>query len=404
MQNEKSVPFNGLIGQAKAKRRLGFYLKGYSATGICPHIMFVAPKGCGKTMMAKAMGKLLESPEEKEIIAKEGGIWDECQAHDSNGEPIFDWQDENMVGEPVMKPYFRTVPQTKPFLEINCSTLKNVKQLVNQVLIPHVQHKEATILFDECSELPRDITMALLTMLNPNPENRTTFSYDDYVLDFDFSKHTFMFATTEAQTVFHALMDRCERVDLEEYTYAELGKIVNLTLPSVEFDEGLLDEIATVLRGNARAAQKMANNMAIYLKSQKRKNFTCDDWKEIQHELGIAPLGLSPIEIQILGELGKVKDCSLTHLAAKTGLTKACVQRDFEMYLQKMDLMQITTAGRAITKTGKDYLDELEKTVAPKTKVEPIKKVIKLKLPKSNTARPLIYSKEMPDGFLNKEA
>ena len=356
--NDKSVPFDGLIGQDKAKRRLNFYLKGYNATGICPHLMFVAPKGCGKTTLAKAMGKLLTSEEDES------------------------------------KP--------KPFLEINCSTLKNVKQLVNQVLIPHVQHKEATILFDECSELPRDITMALLTILNPNPENKTTFSYDDYVLDFDFTRHTFMFATTEAQTVFHALMDRCERVDLEEYTFSELGKIVNLTLPSVKFDNGLLDEIATVLRGNARAAQKMANNMAVYLKAEGRKVFNRADWSKIQHELGIAPLGLSPIEIQILGELGKVKDCSLTHLAAKTGLTKACVQRDFEMYLQKMDLMQITTAGRAITKKGKDYLDELDKVKevaeVEETKTKAIKKVMRLKLPKS-----LPTPTPMPDGFIPKK-
>ena len=354
MQNNQSELFDGLIGQDKAKRRLGFYLKGYNATGICPHLMFVAPKGCGKTTLAKAMGKLLTSKED------------------------------------ASKP--------KAFLEINCSTLKNVKQLVNQVLIPHVQHKESTSLFDECSELPRDITMALLTILNPNPENRTTFSYDDYVLNFDFSQHTFMFATTEAQTVFHALMDRCERVDLEEYTFSELGKIVNLTLPSVKFDKGLLDDIATVLRGNARAAQKMANNMAVYLKAKQSKKFTRDCWNEIQHELGIAPLGLSPIEIQILGELGKVKDCSLTHLAAKTGLTKACVQRDFEMYLQKMDLMQITTAGRAITKKGKDYLEALEepKVEQPKVEKKSTPVPIKLKLP------PRVVTK-MPDGFIPKK-
>ena len=364
MQNNKSELFDNLIGQTKAKRRLGFYLKGYNATGICPHLMFVAPKGCGKTTLAKAMGKLLMANDETDL--------------DGN-------------------------PKPKNFLEINCSTLKNVKQLVNQVLIPHVQHKECTILFDECSELPRDITMALLTILNPNPENRTSFSYDDYVLDFDFSRHTFMFATTEAQTVFHALMDRCERVDLEEYTFSELGKIVNLTLPSVKFDDGLLDDIATVLRGNARAAQKMANNMAVYLKSKGSKVFTRDCWAEIQMELGIAPLGLSPIEIQILGELGKVKDCSLTHLAAKTGLTKACVQRDFEMYLQKMDLMQITTAGRAITKKGKDYLESLEEVEAKqeqvvakaKAKAKP-SKPIKLKLPP-------VEITELPDGFLPKK-
>ena len=332
--------FSDLIGQAKAKRRLGFYLNGYDATGICPHIMFIAPKGCGKTMMAKAMGKQLFSDEKPD--------------------------------------------RPKTFLEINCSTLKNVKQLVNQVLVPHVAHKEVTILFDECSELPRDITMALLTCLNPNKENRTSFSYDDYTIDFDFTRHTFMFATTEAQSVFHALMDRCERVDLEEYTYNELGQIVQLTLPSVKFEGELLDEIATVLRGNARAAQKMANNMSIYLKSKQSKKFSRKDWEEIKFELGIAPLGLSPIEIQILGELGKVKDCSLTHLAAKTGLTKSCVQRDFEMYLQKMSLMQITTAGRAITKEGAEYLEELEEVQEKekkKLKAKP-KKPTRIKLPK----------------------
>ena len=351
MEN-KSEMFSELIGQAKAKRRLAFYLNGYNATGICPHIMFIAPKGCGKTMMAKAMGKLL--------IADEPHVY------------------FNEAGEEVIEH-----GRAKTFLEINCSTLKNVKQLVNQVLVPHVAHKEVTILFDECSELPRDITMALLTCLNPNKENKTSFSYDDYTIDFDFTRHTFMFATTEAQSVFHALMDRCERVDLEEYTYNELGKIVQLTLPSVKFEDGLLDKIATVLRGNARAAQKMANNMSIFLKAKKSKEFTEEDWKEIKFQLGIAPLGLSPIEIQILGELGKVKDCSLTHLAAKTGLTKACVQRDFEMYLQKMSLMQITTAGRAITKEGADYLEDLEKIKQDEeTHVEAKAAPVRIELPK----------------------
>ena len=346
MQTKSDLLFNGLIGQAKAKRRLAFYKRGFDATGICPHLMLVAPKGCGKTMIAKAMGKILMSSEHPD--------------------------------------------KAKPFLEINCSTLKNVKQLVNQVLVPHVAHKECTILFDECSELPRDITMALLTCLNPNAENKTSFSYDDYVIDFDFSMHTFMFATTEAQSVFHALMDRCERIDLEEYTYEELGKIVELTLPSVEFEDGLLNKIATVLRGNARAAQKMANNMAIYLKSIDSKEFSSEDWKEVIYQLGIAPLGLTPIEIQILGELGKVKDCSLTHLAAKTGLSKACVQRDFEMHLQKMDLMQITTAGRAITKAGQDYLEE--HILVEEEKPKPTRIKLNMKIAKKAT--------EMPDGFI----
>ena len=148
----------------------------------------------------------------------------------------------------------------KTFLEINCSTLKSVPQFVTQVVVPHIHDKEVTVLFDESSELPKSVTMMLLTVLNPNAENRTTFSFEDYVMDFDFSRQSFMFATTEAHKMFHALIDRCDRIDLEEYTYDELGEIMQRNLESIELDceRDLLGEIAPVLRGNARAAQKMS--------------------------------------------------------------------------------------------------------------------------------------------------
>jgi Holliday junction resolvasome RuvABC ATP-dependent DNA helicase subunit len=274
--------------------------------------MFIAPKGCGKTMMAKAMGKNLTQRDDPD------------------------------------KP--------KTFLEINCSTIKSVKQLFNQIIIPHVNQKECTVLFDEASELPKDVTMALLTILNPNATNRTSFSIEDYVCDFDFSQQSFIFATTEAQHIFHALMDRCERVDLEEYTYDELGQIVRRVLPKVNFEQMALKRVAGVLRGNARAAQKMATNIQAHLAAKSSNYFGMGDWGYLEHHLGILPLGLSPIELQVLNFLDKRKNCSLTYLAAKTGLTKSCLQRDFEMYLQKHNLMEITTEGRGITAKGKKYL------------------------------------------------
>jgi len=309
--------FPKIVGQERAKRRLKFYIDGYRGTHIIPHIMFIAPKGCGKTMMAKAMGKNLTRKDDP--------------------------------------------TRPKPFLEINCSTIKSVKQLFNQIIIPHVNSKECTILFDEASELPKDVTMALLTILNPNASNRTTFSVEDYVVDFDFSDQSFIFATTEAQHIFHALMDRCERVDLEEYSYEELAEIVCRILPEVGFNKGALDKVASVLRGNARAAQKMATNIQSYLSSSGGSYFADADWKSLEHQLGILPLGLSPIELQVLNFLDERQHCSLTYLAAKTGLTKSCLQRDFEMYLQKHNLMEITTEGRGITAKGKNYLKAYKK-------------------------------------------
>ena len=233
-----------------------------------------------------------------------------------------------------------------------------MKQFFNQIVIPVMQDRDATILFDECSEIPKDITMALLTILNPNPEHQTSFSYEDYTVDFDFRRLSFMFATTETQSVFHALMDRLERVDLEEYSLEEMGKIVALNL-DVDIEPKALQDIASVLRGNARAGQKMAQKIESYCEMNDKKEFKNSDWQKLSKILSIYPLGLNTTEILLLNILKDNKDCSLTNLAAKTGISKQAVQRDFEIYLQKHSLMDITTAGRNITAKGMEYLKKL---------------------------------------------
>ena len=60
----------------------------------------------------------------------------------------------------------------KPFLELNCSSIRSVQQFFDGVVMPYVDGKDITILFDEASELPRDLTMALLTITNPNKEKK----------------------------------------------------------------------------------------------------------------------------------------------------------------------------------------------------------------------------------------
>jgi len=307
--------FPDVIGQSNAKRVLNFFIRGFKKTNRIPHLMFVAPKGCGKTLMAKAVARRL-----------------------------------------------KTIDKDKKYFEINCSTLRNVKQFFNQICVPYMQDRDATILFDECSEIPKDVTMALLTILNPNPEHRTSFAYEDYSIDFDFRRLSFMFATTETQSVFHALMDRLERVDLEEYTLEEMGKIVALNLDIDIAPKALLD-ISSVLRGNARAGQKMAQKIESYCEQNNTKAFKLEDWKKLSKILSIFPLGLNITEIGILNILKDSKDSSLTNLSAKTGISKHAVQRDFEIYLQKHSLMEITTAGRNITPKGREYLDGLVKIV-----------------------------------------
>lgn len=323
--------FKEIVGQEKPKKELSFYLDSYMRTRMVPNMMIVAPKGQGKTTIARELAKGLVQ-------------------FDENGNVV---EVPSKLDPTVMK------AKRKPFVEVNCSTLKSVKQFINGLVIPYVQDKDVTLLFDEASEIPRDVTMALLTILNPNPENRTTFALDEYVCDFDFRRQTFIFATSEIQKVFHALADRLERITLEEYTVSQLAQIVQKGIPAVECREDVLLDVATVLRGNARAAQKMASKIAAYLKGN--LTFAQKDWAHLKEILSIYPLGLNAIEIQILRYLAENSTgTSLTGLSAKTGMSRESLQKDTELYLQKHNLMEIQTTGRMITAKGLDYLKVLD--------------------------------------------
>ena len=100
----------------------------------------------------------------------------------------------------------------------------------------------------------------------------------------------------------------------------------------------------------------MSMNIKSLLKRKSYDKMTNEVWAELSRALGILPLGLNRIEIQVLQYLTEKKECSLTNLAAKTGLTAQCLRMDFELYLQKLNLMEISTDGRSCTAKGLKYL------------------------------------------------
>jgi Holliday junction resolvasome RuvABC ATP-dependent DNA helicase subunit len=308
MKNKTSY-FPEVIGQTSAKKKLSFLLDNYNRSNHVPNILFNAPKGSGKTLLAHKMGKNLK----------------------------------------------------KNFVEINCASVKNLKQFCETFLLPTVVDKDVTIHMDEASELPKDVEMALLTILNPNDTHKTTFSYEEFQFDFDFRRQSWLFSTTEAHQIFPALKDRLKRIDLQAYSQQDLQGILALQLnkAKVKFDNKVLPDIASVLRGNARQAVSMSNDIASFM-FEKDQKFTLDHWKEMRDALDILPLGISPGELHLLRLIALRSGSTVTQLSSETGMTRASLQRDGELFLMQHGLMDVRAQSlRHATAKGLRLLEEV---------------------------------------------
>ena len=303
-------PFAELFGQINVKKRLNFYLKAFDKTSLCPFLLLVGAKGLGKTEFAREFGANLKNRDGKH----------------------------------------------RAFLEVNCSTIKNLEGFFDQLFIPLIMDSEITVLFDEAHELPKDVTNAFLTVFNTERSNTRDFRWRDGEYPFNFQKQTFLFATTEPDKLFPPLKDRLTTVDFEDYAPTELAQILAAQVEDISFEEEALLELAKTSRGNARDCVKVAKELRGWCAANDTKIFQLKDFAQFCDDLGINPLGVSHIEKKVLSILRRDGQASLQELCAKTGLSRTAIQRDVELYLMKKSLIKID-GKRHITKEGSDYID-----------------------------------------------
>ena len=306
-------PFKNLVGQENVKKKLNFYLKAFNKTRIAPFLGFFGAKGLGKTAFANAFARNLKN---------------------ENG-------------------------SNRTLLELNCSTIKNNDDFFEQIFIPLILDNEITILFDEAHELPRDLTMALLTILDTNTSHVREFTWKDTRFPFNFKKQTFMFATTESDKLFPPLKDRLTGVDFDAYSENELGQILSLSL-DCKVDNEVLSQLSSVVRGNARNAKMRAKDINLYVASEGVETLDIKHYNKFCDILGVLPFGMTCTEKQILEVLLESGSCTLSMLAAKTGLSSTSLRSDHEKYLLKQNLMEIDTK-RKLTHKGRKVVKLLSK-------------------------------------------
>jgi Holliday junction resolvasome RuvABC ATP-dependent DNA helicase subunit len=299
------MAFDNLIGQEKIKSKLNFYIEVYEKTNYVPFLSFVGARGLGKTAYARDFAKCLK---------------------DSDG-------------------------NKKPFLEINSSTVKSSKQFFEQVFLGHIHDQEIVVLFDECHALPKDLVYAFLTILNTEKDHVIEYNTPDNTYVFDFKKHHFMFATTESQLVFPPLRDRLTSIEFSDYNIEDIKRIFAVNLPEFLFDDDALEMLALTSRGNARSCILRAKEVRNYCETYSINKITKEIVNDLFNVLGVLPHGLNRIEWQILNILKNEGQCSLSMLAAKTGLSRSALQRDHELFLLRKGfitidgLRKITTRG-----------------------------------------------------------
>ena len=298
--------FETLVGQDHIKKQLGFYRKAHSVSGLTPFLMFNGAKGLGKTEFAKEFAKSLG----------------------------------------------------KPLLEINCSTIKNSAQFFEQIFMPVIMDNDITILFDEAHALPKDLVMAFLTVFNVEGVNRKHFEWRENSFEFNFERQTYIFATTEQDKLFAPFKDRLTIIDFKPYKNQELGEILQKRLHWTTFEDGLIEDIALTLRGNARSAVKRSKEIEMYCESDNIHVFGRNHWKELCDLVGIKPYGLTNSEIEVLSILKDRGECTLNMLAAATGLSPTSIQKDVEMHLLRMGFIKIERT-RHITPLGIQALNKI---------------------------------------------
>ena len=307
MTTTAADPFAEMIGQDKVKRKLNFYSRGNQTRGFIPAILLNGAKGIGKTEFAKQFGKSLK----------------------------------------------------KPFIELNCASIKNEETFFEGLFMNHILDKEVTVLFDECHELPVKLMTTLLTVFNPEGAASKTLGWRDHNFEFNFRKQTYVFATTEEHKLFGPFKDRMNKVDFAAYDRQELIDIIKKKADWVQFQGRALEFAGNSLRGNARSAVARATEIMLYCDNESKHTFDLADWESLASTLDLHPYGLTITEVQVLEILRERGSCTLQMIAAATGMSREAIQKAAEVHLLKEGLMKIDVK-REITDKGRDILKQIK--------------------------------------------
>lgn len=306
-------PFANLCGQSAIKSKLQFAIETKEAGRPLPHFLFTSAFGAGKTRFIREFAKVLTK----------GGT-------------------------------------TGKYIEQNSANIKSVSWFVEKIYMPHLQDREnVVLLLDESQELPKSVQTWFLTVLNTEKSHIRRVTYEDSEIEFDFSKISIHFATTDANKLGKPLKSRMEVMTFAPYSQDDLARIIEINCPDVEFQDNILEELVTSIKPYPRAAELLARKVNDFCAIKQRKEFDSADFVNLSSMADIKVHGLDNIEVSVLRLLDERGPMTLTEISACLSIPANALRQDHEHHLLKKGFLRldgkrhITAKGSEIAKSFK---------------------------------------------------
>ena len=287
--------FKDVIGQSNIKQQLSLYIDAYKVTGRLQALLFVSQKGAGKSFLVRKFREGMRRPD-----------------------------------------------GTRPaILEINCATIKNARNFFESVF-PVWSSNNCVAFFDEIHCLPTDLQSIFLSVLEVKKDPIRIIEFEGVPYTFDFTKISFVAASTDSQRLLAPLQDRLRHINLEEYNDEQLFEIFEQNLENkIEIKDCAKDAIMQTFRGNPRDAVVKADDLKTFAAAKKLNEIKQQDWISFSQVMGVREFGLTHSEIQVIKAIGKRKEASLTEISSITGFDRSLIQRNLEGILVRKGLLCI---------------------------------------------------------------
>ncbi len=306
--------FGEIIGQEHIVKTL----QNSIASGAVSHAyLFCGPRGSGKTTMARIFAKAVN------CTAKSGDR--PCDKCDSCLEI--------------------TAFKSLDLIEIDAAShtgVDDVRELIDGIKFAPVKSKYKIFIIDECHQLSKSASNALLKTLEEPPAHAI-----------------FLLATTEAHKMLPTIISRCQRFDFKRLHVPEIIKKLEFIAKQEEVDveDSALALIALNARGSFRDAESLLDKCISF--SGKKHKVTTQEIKEL---LGIVEVGQISNFIDLL--LAKnTKDAILfLNSLVDGGVDLQEFTKTLVFYLRQALLLKINpdTAGAEASGLSKEEVQKLQ--------------------------------------------